>query len=100
MGGYMQPQGHVQVILNTIHKNLNPQAALDAPRWQWIADKKFEAEHGFDRRLAAALALRGHQISTPVDSGGFGRGQIIWRTENSALCGGTEARCDGHISAF
>jgi gamma-glutamyltranspeptidase/glutathione hydrolase len=90
----------VQVILNTIHKGLNPQAALDAPRWQWMADKKFEVEHGFDRRIAAELAARGHEISMAVDSGGFGRGQIIWQMENGTLCGGTESRCDGHIATL
>ncbi|MCL2350705.1 MAG: gamma-glutamyltransferase family protein [Defluviitaleaceae bacterium] len=100
MGGYMQPQGHAQVILNTIHKNLNPQQALDAPRWQWMADKRFEVEHHFPRHIAQHLAGLGHQISTPPDSGGFGRGQIIWRMENGMLCGGTENRCDGHIAVL
>ena len=36
MGAYMQPQGHVQVVMNTVDFLLNPQASLDAPRWQWI----------------------------------------------------------------
>ncbi|MCL2353725.1 MAG: gamma-glutamyltransferase family protein [Defluviitaleaceae bacterium] len=100
MGGYMQPQGHLQVMLNTIHNNLNPQAALDAPRWQWMTGKKFTVEHGFDRSLALQLEARGHQITYPTNNGGFGRGQIIWRGENGILCGGTESRCDGHIAVW
>ncbi|MCL2753156.1 MAG: gamma-glutamyltransferase family protein, partial [Defluviitaleaceae bacterium] len=82
MGGYMQPQGHLQVIQNTIDHKLNPQQALDAPRWQWTADKKFEVEHSFPKHIAQQLAAKGHQITMPIDSGSFGRGQIIWRLEN------------------
>ncbi|MCL2576320.1 MAG: gamma-glutamyltransferase family protein [Defluviitaleaceae bacterium] len=100
MGGYMQPQGHLQVIQNTIDLGLNPQQALDAPRWQWIADKRFEVEHRFPRHISQALAAKGHQIHMPIDSGSFGRGQIIWQLENGTLVGGTESRADGHISAF
>jgi len=100
MGGYMQPQGHVQVILNTIHARLNPQQALDAPRWQWTEGKKFEVEHHFPRHIIHGLSELGHQIVTPPDSGSFGRGQIIWRMENGSLCGGTESRCDGHIALY
>ena len=47
MGGYMQPQGHFQVAINTIDYKLNPQAALDAPRWQWIKDNTVHVEPGF-----------------------------------------------------
>lgn len=43
MGGFMQPQGHVQVVMNTVDFHLHPQAALDSPRWQWMEGKKSHA---------------------------------------------------------
>ncbi|HWJ02576.1 MAG TPA: gamma-glutamyltransferase family protein [Verrucomicrobiae bacterium] len=100
MGGFMQPQGHIQVIMNTIDFALNPQAALDAPRWQWKRDKVVEVEHNFPQHLAQALAARGHQVNYALGSDGFGRGQIIWHTEEGVLAGGTEPRADGAIAAW
>jgi gamma-glutamyltranspeptidase/glutathione hydrolase len=101
MGGYMQPQGHLQVVMNTIDFHLNPQAALDAPRWQWMEGKKIVVEHSFPQHLAQALARKGHQIEVALDSGSFGRGQIIWRDpQTGVLSGGTEARTDGSIAAY
>lgn len=101
MGGFMQPQGHVQVVMNTVDFGFNPQAALDAPRWQWLEGKKIAVEHHFPQHIAQALARRGHEIQVALDSGGFGRGQIIWRdSESGVLCGGTEARTDGTIAAW
>lgn len=101
MGGYMQPQGHMQVIMNTIDFHLNPQAALDAPRWQWVGEKKIQVEPHFPNHLAQALARKGHQVEMSVDTGGFGRGQIIWRDpDTGVLIGGTEARTDGTIAVW
>lgn len=101
MGGYMQPQGHMQVVMNTIDFNLNPQAALDAPRWQWVGGKKVQVEPHFPNHLAQALLRKGHQIEMTVDTGGFGRGQMIWRDlETGVLVGGTESRTDGSIAAW
>lgn len=101
MGGYMQPQGHMQVIMNTVDFHLNPQSALDAPRWQWTSGRTFEVENHFPRHVAEALTRRGHQIKLSLDSGGFGRGQIIWRdANNGVLIGGTESRTDGHIASW
>ncbi|WP_230137022.1 gamma-glutamyltransferase, partial [Peribacillus frigoritolerans] len=90
MGGYMQPQGHVQVIMNTIDFHLHPQAALDAPRWQWITEKTVQVEKAFPSHIAEELARKGHNIRVNFDSGSFGRGQIIWRNpETGVLMGGT-----------
>lgn len=101
MGGYMQPQGHMQVIMNTVDFHLNPQAALDAPRWQWLEGKKVQVELHFPPHIAQALARKGHQIEVTLDSGGYGRGQIIWRNpETGVLMGGTEPRTDGAIAAW
>ena len=101
MGGYMQPQGHMQVLINMIDLGLNPQAALDAPRWQWTKGKSFEVEHHFPRHIAQGLAALGHRISVPLEYGSFGRGQIILRDQDSGvLMGGTESRTDGAIAAW
>lgn len=101
MGGYMQPQGHFQVVMNTVDFHLNPQAALDAPRWQWMEDKKIVVESNFPNHIVQALIRKGHQIQIAPDTGGFGRGQIIWRDpETGVLMGGTESRTDGSIAAW
>jgi len=101
MGGYMQPQGHMQVIMNTVDFALNPQMALDAPRFQWMDGKTVEVERSFPAHIAEALARRGHDIRVPLNSGAFGRGQIIWRDpQNGVLAGGTESRTDGAVVAY
>jgi len=101
MGGYMQPQGHAQVIMNTVDFHLNPQAALDAPRWQWIEGKKVRVEPHFPSYITQALARKGHEMEVAVDSIGFGRGQIIWRDpKTGVLHGGTEPRTDGTVAAW
>jgi gamma-glutamyltranspeptidase / glutathione hydrolase len=87
--------------MNSIDFNLNPQAALDAPRWQWIKGKVVQVESHFPDHIAQALIRKGHQIQKTVDSGGFGRGQIIWRNpETGVLVGGTESRTDGEVATW
>ncbi|QJQ95182.1 MULTISPECIES: gamma-glutamyltransferase family protein [Halomonadaceae] len=98
MGGYMQPQGHVQVITAMLEDRLNPQAALDMPRWKWVKGKTVEVEPHFPDHLAQALARRGHHIVKAADTISFGRGQIILRDSTTGvLCGGTEPRTDGAV---
>ncbi len=92
----MQPQGHVQTLMNTIDYGFHPQAALDAPRWQWVKGKTVLLEPGFPPSIAQALARKGHDIQFALDHSPFGRGQIIWRDpETGVLCGGTDSRADG-----
>lgn len=100
MGGFMQPQGHVQVIMNTLDFHMNPQAALDAPRWQWTAGKSVEVEHTMPAHVIEDLVRRGHDVRVQLAGRNFGRGQIIWRDEQGVFCGGTEARADGQIAAW
>ena len=101
MGGYMQPQGHVQVVMNTIDFSLNPQMALDAPRWQWLSGKTVVVERSFPGHIAKNFHGMGHDIRIALDSGSFGRGQIIWKDNQSGvLAGGTESRTDGAVVAF
>lgn len=100
MGAYMQPQGHLQVVLNSIEFGLNPQDALDSPRWQWVGGNNIQVEKSFPTELAEALARKGHDVSVNLDTGSFGRGQIIWRDDNGVLCGGTESRADGYIAVW
>ena len=101
MGGFMQPQGHVQGVLNTLRYGLNPQQALDAPRWQWLQGKAVDLEPALGAQLARALDARGHDVRLQLDSSAFGRGQIIWRNpQTGVLEGGTESRTDGQIAAW
>ncbi len=100
MGGFMQPQGHLQVIQNMLDYGLNPQAALDAPRWQWMKNRQVMLEPDFHPSLASELGRRGHEVSIEGNYGHFGRGQIILRGENGVYTAGTEKRCDGYIAAY
>jgi gamma-glutamyltranspeptidase/glutathione hydrolase len=101
MGGYMQPQGHLQVITNSVDYHLNPQSALDAPRWQWITGKTFEVESHFPKDILKELENRGHNIVIPEGLSNFGRGQIIWRdNESGVLTGGCESRADSVVACY
>ncbi len=100
MGGFMQPQGHVQVVMNTIDFGMNPQEALDAPRWQWVGGKNIEVERDFPYALTEELIRKGHEIKVVPDSILMGRGQIIWKNEEGILVGATEPRTDGVVAAW
>lgn len=99
MGGFMQPQGHLQVVMNLIDFKMNPQAALDAPRFRWNEKLHVSLEHSFDTYVAQRLQEKGHHIQFDVRSSGFGRGQIILK-RGTHYEAGTETRCDGHIAYY
>lgn len=100
MGGYMQPQGHLQVVMNYVDFHLDPQQALDAPRWQWMRDNSVTVETRFNMELARQLQQRGHNIRADLSTPSFGRGQMIVRLDNGTLVGGTESRTDSNIACF
>lgn len=100
MGGYMQPQGHVQVVMNLVDFGLNPQQALDAPRWQWMKDKAFAVETGFSPAILKQLQVKGHEVTISADSPLFGRGQMIWKMPDGCLMGATEGRTDSNIACY
>ena len=94
------PEHHVLVAVNTIDYHLNPQAALDAPRFQWTGGKHIQLEREVPAHIAQELARLGHEVEIVNSNLHMGRGQIIWRTGNGLYIGGTEPRCDGAIAAW
>src|SRR5690606_27143138 len=60
MGEFMQPQGQVQMVMNTVDFHLNPQAALDAPRWQVTRGKTVQLERSVPESIARGLVEKGH----------------------------------------
>ena len=99
MGGEMQPQGHTQVMINSIDYGLNPQAALDAPRWR-VDGATVSLELETPRHIVEGLIAHGHPVQVQPESGQFGRGQAIWRLPTGALVAGSESRCDGCAAGF
>ncbi len=106
MGGFMQPQGHMQVLVALLDDGLDPQAALDRLRFciePANAGGVVSLEAGIPLDIAEGLARRGHVVH-PVVSGYaralFGRGQIIRREPDGVLWGGSDPRADGLALGF
>lgn len=94
MGAHMQPQGHLQMVINLVDYGMNPQAALDAPRWQYISGKTLWLEQTVPRSLVLALSDRGHAVQVMAEGRAFGKGQMILR-QNGVLVAASEPRADG-----
>lgn len=99
MGAFMQPQGHVQVVMNMIDFSLNPQEALDAFRWQWEEGKRVNIEPEFPIYMARKLEEMGHDINPMLSYGSFGRGQMIIRKDKT-LIGAADKRADSTVAVW
>jgi gamma-glutamyltranspeptidase/glutathione hydrolase len=98
MGGFMQPQGHVQVISNLVDYDLPLQAALDRPRWRYREDGSLAVEGRIGGHLSTKLARMGHdtRVLTPTQ---FGGAQVA-RNNAGTLSGATEPRKDGTVAGY
>jgi len=100
MGGFMQPQGHVQVTVAMADDGCDPQAALDRPRFGLMAGRgagMVSVECGLPMATQAALSAMGHELENIEGLARiqFGRGQIIRRDPDGVLWGGSDPRADG-----
>ncbi len=100
MGGFMQPQGHMQMVVNMADDGLDPQQALDQARFcieDGTAGGQVGLEEGISLETMSKLARMGHPMR-PVHGYGralFGRGQIITRDADGIVTGGSDPRADG-----
>jgi gamma-glutamyltranspeptidase / glutathione hydrolase len=101
MGGFMQPQGHVQVISGLVDDGLDPQAALDRPRFcieDGTARGRVALETGIAAQVLEQLREMGHPLYSVSgqERSRFGRGQVILRDlHTGVLQGGSDPRADG-----
>lgn len=110
MGGGMQPQGHVQIVVNLIDFGMNLQEAGDAPRIQHVMSSEptgyemtdggwVNLETGFDYEVIRELMKKGHRIIWDV--GGYGGYQaIMWDDKNKVYYGASESRKDGQAAGY
>ena len=96
MGGPMQAQGHLQLLLRTLIHGQNPQAASDAPRWRLAGGLAVALEAGSDPAVIANLEAMGHVIQRepPEAAWGFGGAQLICRVAGGYVAG-SDHRKDG-----
>jgi gamma-glutamyltranspeptidase/glutathione hydrolase len=101
MGGFMQPQGHVQVLSALLDHGLDPQSALDLPRFCIDVEEsggRVALEEGIPADVVSDLEKFGHPVYSVggFDRSLFGRGQVILRdVETGVLCAGSDPRADG-----
>ena len=99
MGAHMQPQGHVQMITRVCDYGVNPQAAIDAPRWCVDENFNLALESGIRPSVIAELQQRGHRLVRRPDVGLFGGAQLIVKTKDGYVAA-SDHRKDGQAVGF
>jgi gamma-glutamyltranspeptidase / glutathione hydrolase len=99
MGGPMQPQGHVQVVVRIADYGQNPQAACDGPRFRWVRGLEVNCEKGFPPSTLDELRRRGHDLTATDECEEFGSCQAIWRLDDGYVAA-SDPRRDGQAAAF
>lgn len=98
VGGFMQPQGQVQVLRGLLERGLGPQAALDAPRFRVRGGLRIELEPGFDPASEAELRRRGHDVGR-LDPSEAGGAQLVLAQPGGGFAGASDRRRDGRAVA-
>ncbi|MDT8370114.1 MAG: gamma-glutamyltransferase family protein, partial [Longimicrobiales bacterium] len=91
MGGSMQPQGHVQLVLNMLDFGMEPQAAVDAARFRHRGGLRVSIEN-LTPELELALEAMGHEVGGNTAYGGA---QVVIRLPGGGYAGASDARKDG-----
>ena len=102
MGGPMQAQGHVQMVLRTQLWGQDVQTAVDAPRWRFVAGQEVACEAALPKATLTKLADLGHGLSVeaPDSAFGFGGAQLIERLDEGGYAAGSDPRKDGQAVGF
>jgi gamma-glutamyltranspeptidase/glutathione hydrolase len=100
MGGTMQPQGHMQVMVRIADYDQSPQAACDGPRFRFVQGMDVSVEDGrFPASTLEELQRRGHRIVTIDDYNQFGSAQLIWKLDGGYFAA-SDPRRDGQAVGF
>jgi len=99
MGGHMQPQGHVQLMVRMFDYGQNPQTASDAPRWYLCEDLRVALESGFSSAVQEGLRKKGHTLTGSDPVWGYGGAQLIWKID-PGYCAASDHRKDGQAVGY
>ena len=99
-GGFMQPQGHLQLVISLLNYAMDVQSAIDFPRFWWQGDRLVVAEDGLPDATYAMLANWGHEVERRDGRRGFGGAQIIAIQPDGVCIAGSEPRQDGCAIGF
>lgn len=110
-GGHVQVQTNLQLLVNAVDLGMDPQEAIEAPRWQHLADAGavaaeedgpgvLEIEDRVDPALVDALRERGHDVRTIGPWAHGSSAQLLRTLPGGAVAVGSDPRCDGHAAGL